>query len=90
VRLRESRDGKNKDGAADAVDADRAHQAALAAARGFPAEHGIALRVTLGAGETKALAAAHNRADWVLSIDRNVGLELYSSNTDVSQPYILD
>lgn len=90
VRLREGRDGKNRDGAADAVDAHRAHQTALAAALGFPAERGIALRVTLGDGETKALTAAHDRADWVLSIDRNVGLELYSSNTDVSQPYILD
>jgi hypothetical protein len=90
VRLRESRDGKNKDGAADAVDAHRAHQAALAAAQGLPAEHGIALRVTLGVDETRALMVAHERSDWVLSIDRNLGLELYSSKADAEQPYILD
>lgn len=87
VRLR---DGKNKNTAADAVDAHRAHQVALAATLGFPAEHGIALRVALGDTETTALAAAHDRADWVLSIDRNLGLELYTENTDPNQPYILD
>lgn len=90
VQLRESRDGKNKDGAADAIDAHRAHQTALAAALGFPAEGGIALRVTLGDEETKVLEAAHNRADWVLSLDRNLGLELYSPNADVNRPHILD
>ncbi|QKV78062.1 DUF87 domain-containing protein [Amycolatopsis sp. Hca4] len=90
VRLRESQDGKGRNGAADAVEAHRAHQAALAAAQGFPAERGIALRVTLGDRETKALAAAHERADWVLSIDRNLSLDLYSSSTDADQPYILD
>ncbi|WP_447005883.1 helicase HerA domain-containing protein [Saccharothrix isguenensis] len=90
VRLREGRDGKNKDGAADAVDAHRAHQATLAVAQGYPAEHGIALRVTVGDREIEALEAAHERADWVLSIDRNLGLEWYSSSTDANRPYILD
>ncbi|OXR40748.1 hypothetical protein B7C42_07172 [Nocardia cerradoensis] len=94
VRLRDSKDGRNKDGAADAVDAHRAHQIALAAAAGLPAEHGIALRVELSEAQTSALAAAHDCADWVLSIDRNVGLERLLPQGDhtgeSNHPYILD
>lgn len=87
VKLRE---GKNKNAAADAVDAHRAHQSLLAVQLGFPAEHGIALRASLGDDETKALSAAHDRADWVLSIGRNLGFELFTENADQSQPYIVD
>lgn len=90
VQLREYRGEKRRDGAADAVDAHRAHQAALAAARGLAPEHGIALRVSLSEPERRALNAAHDRADWVMSIDRNLGLELYSSSPKTNQPYILD
>jgi DNA phosphorothioation-dependent restriction protein DptH len=84
------RDGKNKNAAADAVDAHRAHQAVLAVQRGFPAEHGIALRVSLGDDETTALTAAHDRADWVLSIDRNLGFELFTEHADRNRLYIVD
>ncbi|GGT38482.1 helicase HerA domain-containing protein [Nonomuraea spiralis] len=90
VQLREYRGEKRRDGAADAVDAHRAHQAALAAAHGLATENGIALRVSLGEPERRALTAAHDRADWVMTIDRNLGPELYSSSPKKNQPYILD
>ncbi|MFD3593187.1 helicase HerA domain-containing protein [Nocardia sp. NPDC058640] len=91
LRLREFREARNKDGAADTVDAHRAHQTALAAWANLPAEHGIALRMRLNDEQSVALAAAHDRADWVLSIGGNVGPEqMLSGDPEANQPYILD
>ncbi|QYN37777.1 DUF87 domain-containing protein [Pseudonocardia sp. DSM 110487] len=76
---------RNREGAADVVEAHRAYQTALAAAidrrDGMPA-----LVARLGAGELASLRAAHERADWVLTLDRNLGLDLYTSGPE----YILD
>ncbi|MHA6630901.1 helicase HerA domain-containing protein [Pseudonocardia sichuanensis] len=76
---------RNREGAADVVEAHRAYQTALGAALeqgdGLPA-----LTARLGASELASLRAAHDRADWVLTLDRNLGLDLYTSGPE----YILD
>ncbi|TQM08976.1 helicase HerA domain-containing protein [Pseudonocardia kunmingensis] len=76
---------RNREGAADVVEAHRAYQTALGAAleqgEGLPA-----LTATLGAGELASLRTAHDRADWVLTLDRNLGLDVYTSGPE----YILD
>ena len=81
---------RNRDGAADVVEAHRAYQVALGAAleqgEGLPA-----LTAGLGGGELAALRAVHDRADWVLTLDRNLGLDLYTAGADgAPAPYILD
>ncbi|MFD7652851.1 helicase HerA domain-containing protein [Actinosynnema sp. NPDC059797] len=79
-------------GAADAVDAHRAYGTALAAALGL-GEGSIALTAALGTEELAALRSAHQRADWVLTLDRHLGIDLYTAPSDdgrSDQPYILD
>ncbi|MHA6618551.1 helicase HerA domain-containing protein [Pseudonocardia sp. DLS-67] len=77
---------RNREGAVDAVEAHRAYQTALGQGDGVPA-----LTAYLGEGELASLRAAHDRADWVLTLDRNLGLDLYTAGVDgETAPYILD
>jgi hypothetical protein len=77
---------RNREGAVDVVEAHRAYQAALGQGDGIPA-----LVAHLGAGELASLRAAHDRADWVLTLDRNLGLDLYTAGAEGEPaPYILD
>ncbi|MDD7924212.1 DUF87 domain-containing protein [Actinomycetospora chibensis] len=77
-----------RDGAADAVDAHRSYQTALAAALGHTGR--VVLTAWLGTNELASLRAAHDRADWVLTVDRNLGLDLYTSLAGTEAPYLLD
>lgn len=82
---------RGKAGAADAVDAHRAYGLALAAALGHAGS--LALTATLGGAELAALRAAHERADWVLTLDRHLGIDLYTEAVEPGrsgQPYVLD
>lgn len=83
---------RTRDGAADAVDAHRAYQAALASELGYTASS-VALAARLGPHEQASLRAAHDRADWVLTLDRNLGVDLFTGpagESDPDRPYILD
>ena len=83
---------RGREGAVDAVEAHRAYQSALASVLGQEG-HSIALTASLGSDELASLRAAHERADWVLTLDRNLGIDLYSESEgqpDQDQPYILD
>lgn len=80
---------RNREGAVDAVDAHRSYQAALAIALGY--EGGpLALTAELGEAELATLRAAHERADWVVTLDRNLGVDLFSAPDTVGAPYLLD
>ena len=70
---------RGKDGAVDAVEAHRSYQAALAAAFGYPTGP-VALTARLGPGELASLRAAHERADWVITLDRNLGIDLFTAS----------
>ncbi|MDN5852062.1 MAG: DUF87 domain-containing protein, partial [Actinomycetia bacterium] len=84
VRLR------NRDGAVDAVDAHRSYQAALAIALGYPGGP-LALTASLNAAELATLQAAHERSDWVVTLDRNLGVDLFAAAPDSgAPPYLLD
>ncbi len=81
-----------RDGAADVVDAHRAYQRALAARLGCP-DAGMAVTARLGRDEIAALHAVHERSDWVLTLDRNVGIDLFAeavASEGRERPYILD
>lgn len=83
---------RGREGAVDAADAHRAYQAALATALGH-ADRSIALTASLGLDELDALRAAHERADWVMTLDRNLGIDLYTeapAQPGTERPYILD
>ncbi|MGI5132963.1 helicase HerA domain-containing protein [Pseudonocardia sp. CA-107938] len=83
VRLR------NREGAVDAVDAHRSYQAALSIALGY-AGGPLALTAQLDAAELDTLRAAHERADWVVTLDRNLGLDLFTAADGDAAPYLLD
>ncbi|MCD2197894.1 DUF87 domain-containing protein [Actinomycetospora endophytica] len=81
-----------RDGASDAVDAHRAYQAALAGHLGYESTS-VALAARLGAEERESLNAAHSRSDWVVTLDRNLGVDLFTGPAgefDPDRPYILD
>ncbi|HXT91812.1 MAG TPA: DUF87 domain-containing protein, partial [Trebonia sp.] len=61
---------------ADIVDAHHSHQAAVAACLGL---RGLvpALTIKLGTGDLARLDAVHERADWVVTLDRGIGPEFY-------------
>ncbi|HEY0812745.1 MAG TPA: DUF87 domain-containing protein [Pseudonocardia sp.] len=81
---------RSKDGAVDAVEAHRSYQAALAVAFGYPVGP-VALTARLGAGELASLRAAHERADWVITLDRNLGIDLFTAAAGAEvAPYVLD
>jgi hypothetical protein len=61
---------------ADIVDAHRSHQAAAAAQLGLNGSL-PALTIQLGAGDLDRLNAVHERADWVITLDRGIGPEFY-------------
>lgn len=78
--------------ASDAVDAHRSYGATLAATLGYGGGS-VALTASLGADEAAALRSAHDRADWVLTLDRHLGIDLYTEAATPGsrdQPYILD
>lgn len=84
VRLR------NRDGAVDAVDAHRSYQAALAIALGHTGGP-LALTASLDTAELATLRAAHERSDWVVTMDRNLGVDLFTAAPDSgAPPYLLD
>ncbi|MFE7202373.1 helicase HerA domain-containing protein [Pseudonocardia alni] len=83
---------RTREGAADSVDAHRSYQAALATELGYSASS-VALAARLGPRQQDALRAAHERADWVLTLDRNLGVDLFTGpagRADPARPYILD
>ncbi|RZT84916.1 uncharacterized protein DUF853 [Pseudonocardia sediminis] len=83
---------RTRDGASDAVDAHRSYQAALASELGYSASS-VALAARLGPEQQETLRAAHDRADWVLTLDRNLGVDLFTGpagRPDPDRPYILD
>ena len=83
---------RGREGAVDAVEAHRAYQSALTSVLGQEGRS-IALTASLGPDQLASLRAAHERADWVLTVDRNLGIDLYSESAaqpNQDQPYILD
>lgn len=75
-------------GAAEAVDAHRSYSAALAAQLGGGT--GTAVTAALRDGEQATLRAAHDRADWVLTLDRHLGIDLFTASGPTDETYILD
>ena len=77
---------RNRGGAAEAIEAHRAYQAALAGQLGQTGD-AVVLTASLGPAELAVLRAAHDRSDWVLTLDRYLGIDHYSG---VGGPYVLD
>ncbi len=82
---------RSRDGASDVVEAHRSYLAALAVAREYTGGS-LALTARLGAGELASLRAAHERADWVVTLDRNIGIDLFATAPadPGATPYVLD
>lgn len=80
-----------QDSQVDIAAAHRAHQAAisrlLGSSSGFPA-----ISVTLQASDIARLRSLHSRADWIITVDRFLGLDLYEDSADagLGSSYILD
>ena len=77
---------------ADIVDAHRSHQAAVAARLGLRGAV-PALTIRLGHGDLERLEAVHERADWVVTLDRGIGPEFYDEGAWKSPEqvrYLLD
>lgn len=72
----------------DLSSAHRSHQRAMARLFGQPEGHVPAVAVTLDGERQARIRAAHSRADWVIGIDRFVGVELFESG--LGESYILD
>ncbi|URM95132.1 TraM recognition domain-containing protein [Actinomadura madurae] len=76
----------------DIVEAHRVHQAAVAAHLGLQAAV-PALGIHLDSEDLHRLHAAHDRADWVVTLDRGIGPELFEEAT-TGEPdgtrYLLD
>lgn len=81
---------RNREGAVDAVDGHRSYQAALGIALGY--ERGpLALTARLGEAELATLRSAHERSDWVITLDRNLGVDLFAAAPESGvPPYLLD
>ena len=77
---------RNRAGAAEAVEAHRAYQAALADQLGQRGD-AVGLTGTLDQDRLALVRAAHQRADWVLTLDRYLGIDHYSS---ADGSYVLD
>ncbi|MGC5032466.1 helicase HerA domain-containing protein [Micromonospora sp. DT229] len=74
------------------VEAHRAHQAAVAASLGLGTTI-PAIMVSLGRAELDLLRAAHERADWVATIDHGIGYELFEASESIGfggGRYLLD
>ena len=77
---------------ADVVDAHRAHQGAVAAHLGLRAPL-PALTIHLDPEDLRRLDAVHERADWVVTLDRGIGPELFDETAQGDQGrnrYLLD
>jgi hypothetical protein len=77
---------------ADIVDAHRAHQAAVAAHLGL-APDTPTLQISLEASDMTRLRSAHDRADWVITLDRGIGPEIFEEaapDPTAPTPYLLD
>ena len=59
------------------VSAHQAHQAAVAAQLGLPQDVPPALEVSLNPADQDRYQAAHKRADWVITLDRGIGPEIF-------------
>lgn len=83
---------RGREGAADAVEAHRAYLSALATSLGYD-NSGVSLASSLGPDELASLRAVHESADWVLTLDRNLGIDFYNESdrdSGLERPYILD
>jgi DNA phosphorothioation-dependent restriction protein DptH len=77
---------RNRTGAAEAVEAHRAYQAALADQLGQRGD-AVVLHAALDQDRLRLVRAAHERADWVITLDRYLGIDHYSS---ADGSYVLD
>jgi DNA phosphorothioation-dependent restriction protein DptH len=79
------------DAAPDLAAAHRAHQHAVSRSMGHANEFPV-VSVSLAADEIAALRSLHSRADWVITVDRFVGLDLYedAQAAGLGSAYILD
>ncbi|RYC03333.1 ATP-binding protein [Nocardioides zhouii] len=75
-------------GDSELVSLHRAHQRALARRSGGSPDSVPAVHVTLDGDAQARIRAAHQRADWVIGIDKFVGVNLFESG--LSDPFILD
>ena len=77
---------------ADMVDAHRAHQMAVATSLGL-ARPVPALAIRLSADDQRRFEAAHDRSDWVVTLDQGIGPEFFE-DADSGNPhfrrYLLD
>lgn len=62
----------------DLIDAHRSQQAALG--RHLGGNDGIALLASLETDQLAVIDAVHQRADWVITVDRYIGLDFYDEN----------
>lgn len=75
-------------GDSDLVSLHRAHQRAVAR-QGLTSPDGIpAVQVLLDGDAQQRIRASHMRADWVIGIDKFVGVDLFE--TGLTEPFILD
>jgi DNA phosphorothioation-dependent restriction protein DptH len=74
----------------DIVDAHMQHQLAVGQLLG--GGKGVTLRATLGADQLAMVDAVHQRADWVITIDRSIGLDFYGQGSSplLTPGYVLD
>ena len=75
-------------GDSELVTLHRAHQRALARHGGASADAVPSVHVILDGDAQARIRAAHRRADWVIGIDKFVGVNLFESG--LSDPFILD
>ncbi|WP_277455374.1 DUF87 domain-containing protein [Janibacter sp. DB-40] len=70
----------------------RAHQRAVARYYSGPDSAVPSVRITLDREGQARIAAAHSRADWVIGVDRFVGVDLFESGGEgpFGEAYILD
>jgi hypothetical protein len=76
----------------DLAVAHRSHQKAVGRVLGSTDGHVPSVQVILDGERQARVNSAHERADWVIGIDRFVGVDLYEGgpNASLSQSYILD
>jgi len=74
----------------DIVDAHMQHQSAVGQLLG--GGKGVTLRAALGADQLAMVDAVHQRADWVITIDRSIGLDFYGQESSplLTPGYVLD
>ncbi|KQT01271.1 helicase HerA domain-containing protein [Cellulomonas sp. Leaf395] len=83
---------RGKGNAADVVDAHRAHQEATAGLLGGSGTH-MAVRTDLEPDDLALIRAVHQRSDWVVTLDRFMGIDLYDDPSGSglgADRYVLD